>query len=306
MRLGFNLPQVGRPATPDNLVRAAERAEALGYDSVWTTDRVLYPVAPKTPYAGTPDGSLPEPYRIVLDPLESLTWVAAQTKRVSLGTSVLDMPYYNPVLLARSITTLDVLSGGRAIAGFGQGWSEDEHEATGGSLKHRGARADEFLQVLHTIWKDDPSEFHGKFFELPKSHIQPKPVQKPHPPVYLAAFSPTALRRIATMADGWLPVAVPVDGMKQMFDGIRGMAKEAGRNPDEVKLVVRANIAISDKPMGEGRWIFSGATSEIKADIQATREIGAHEIHFDPTFSPDGESIDRILAVMEKVRDLAA
>ena len=306
MRLGFNLPQIGRPATPENLVRAAERAEALGYDSVWTTDRVLYPVAPKTPYGGTPDGSLPEPYKIVLDPLESLTWVAAHTKKVALGTSVLDLPYYNPVLLARRITTLDVLSGGRAVVGFGQGWSEDEHIATGGSMKHRGPRADEFLQVLHAIWKDDPAEFHGKHFELPKSYIQPKPVQKPHPPVYLAAFSPTALRRVATLADGWLPVGVPVQGMKQMFDGIRGMAKEAGRNPDEIKLVVRANIVINDKPMGDGRWIFAGSTDEIKADIQATRDIGAHEIHFDPTFSPDGESIERIIAVMEKVRELAA
>ena len=305
MRLGFNLPQIGHAATPDNLVRAAERAEALGYDSVWTTDRLLFPVAPMTPYGGSPDGSLPEPYKIALDPLASLTWAAAYTKRIGLGTSVLDMPYYNPVLFARQITTLDVLSGGRAIVGLGQGWSEDEHIATGGSMKHRGARADEFLKVLHAIWKDDPAEFQGKFFTLPKSIIQPKPVQKPHPPVYLAAFSPTALKRIATLGDGWLPVGVPIDGMRQMFDGIKAMAKEAGRNPSDLKLVVRANILVSDTAMGEGRWIFSGSKDEIKADIKATKELGAHEVHFDPTFSPDGESIDGFLKSMEQVRELA-
>ena len=126
MKLGFNLPQLGPAATPEAMVRAAKRAEELGYDSLWVTDRVLFPVEPQTPYMGSPDGSLPEAYKIVLDPLESLTYVAAHTTRIALGTSILDLPYYNPVMLARRLTTLDVLSGGRLRLGLGLGWSKDE------------------------------------------------------------------------------------------------------------------------------------------------------------------------------------
>ena len=139
---------------------------------------------PQAPYPATPDGSLPEQYKYCLDPLDTLTFAAACTSTIKLGTSVLDIPYYNPVTLARRLTTIDVLSKGRLRVGFGVGWSPDEMEAAGADMKVRGARADEFLQVLKTIWTTDPAEHHGKFFSLPKSHIGPKPVQKPHPPIY--------------------------------------------------------------------------------------------------------------------------
>jgi alkanesulfonate monooxygenase SsuD/methylene tetrahydromethanopterin reductase-like flavin-dependent oxidoreductase (luciferase family) len=152
---------------------------------------------------------------------------------------VLDMPYYNPVMLARRISTLDVLSGGRARLGLGLGWSTDEHDALGAEMKHRGARADEFLQVLKAIWTTDPAVFQGRFNTLPKSHIYPKPVQKPHPPIYMGAFVPAALERIAKYGDGWNPEAIPVAGMEQMFDGIKQMAKAAGRDPAKLALIVR-------------------------------------------------------------------
>ena len=142
------------------------------------------------PYPVTPDGSLPEEYKYTLDPLDTLTFAAAHTSKIKLGTSVLDMPYYNPIMLARRLSTIDILSKGRLIVGLGLGWSPDEMEATGADMKVRGARADEFIQVLKTIWTTDPAEFHGKFFSLPKSHISAKPVQKPHPPIFIAAFAP--------------------------------------------------------------------------------------------------------------------
>src|SRR5574341_179618 len=278
MRLGFNIPNLGPAAGPENIAKVAQRAEALGYDTVWVTERLLWPINPQTPYAGSPDGSLPEAYKYQLDPLDSLTHAAAHTSRVGLGTSVLDMPYYNPVLLARSLTTLDVLSGGRLRVGLGQGWSQDEFDATGASMKNRSRRGDEFLQVLHAIWKTDPAEFEGKYFRLPKSTIQPKPVQKPHPPIYLAAFSPRALKRVATLADGWNPVGLPISNMTQRMAGIRSMAREAGRDPNELEIVVRANLAITPEPISENRWIFSGSLEQIKGDIQACREIGAAEV----------------------------
>ena len=306
MRLGFNLPQVGPAASPEALVRVAQRAEELGYDSVWVTERLLWPIEPQTPYPASPDGSLPDLFKTVLDPLEALTFVAGQTSRIGLGTSVLDMPYYNPVMLARRLTTLDVLSGGRLRVGLGLGWSKDEYDAAGASMKQRGRRADEFISVLKAIWTTDPVEFQGEFYQLPKSVILPKPVQKPHPPIYLAAYSAGALKRAATMANGWNPAGVPVDGMKQMMEGIKGMAQEAGRDPSDVALVVRANLLVTDEALGEDRWIFTGSTDQIKADIAATRELGAAELFFDPTFSPDGVSVEGFLSRMEQIRELAS
>ncbi|MCH7998435.1 MAG: TIGR03619 family F420-dependent LLM class oxidoreductase [Chloroflexi bacterium] len=306
MKLGFNLPQIGPAASPEAIVRVAQRAEELGYDSVWVTERLLWPIEPQTPYPASPDGSLPDVYKTILDPLEALTFVAGQTSRIGLGTSVLDMPYYNPVMLARRLTTLDVLSGGRLRLGLGLGWSQDEFDAVGASMKGRGKRADEFISVLKAIWTTDPVEFQGEFYQVPKSVILPKPVQKPHPPIYLAAYSAGALKRAATMANGWNPAGVPVDGMKQMMEGIKGMAQEAGRDPSEVALVVRANLLVTDEALGEDRWIFTGSSEQIKADIAATRELGAAELFFDPTFSPDGVSVDGFLSRMEMVRELAS
>ncbi|MFB3052278.1 MAG: TIGR03619 family F420-dependent LLM class oxidoreductase [Dehalococcoidia bacterium] len=306
MRLGFNLPQIGPAAGPEAIVRVAQRAEELGYDSVWVTERLLYPIKPQTPYMATPDGSLPEAYKTVLDPLESLTFVAGQTSRVALGTSILDMPYYNPVMLARRLTTLDVLSGGRLRLGLGLGWSQDEFDAAGVSMKQRGRRADEFLSVLKAIWTTDPVEFQGEFYQVPKSVILPKPVQKPHPPIYLAAFSPGGLKRTATMANGWLPAGLPPDAMKQMIAGLSDMAQQAGRDPNELEVVVRANILVTDEALGEDRWIFTGSSEQIKSDIAATREVGVAEIHFDPSVSPDGVSVDGFLSRMEQMRELAS
>jgi probable F420-dependent oxidoreductase len=190
MRIGFALPNIGLVATPQAVITVAERAEQLGYNSLWTIERLLYPVKPQSPYPATPDGSLPEPYRHALDPLEALTFAAARTKKIALGTSVIDIPYYNPVMLARRLTTLDFLSDGRLRVGLGLGWSKDEMDAAAADMKQRGAMADEFLQVLKSIWTTNPVEFSGKFYKVPKSYIEPKPVQKPHPPIYLAAFAP--------------------------------------------------------------------------------------------------------------------
>jgi probable F420-dependent oxidoreductase len=291
MRLGFALPQSGPLAGPEAIARVALRAEELGYDSLWVFDRILYPVQPQNPYPGTPDGSLPANMRIMLDPLETLTFAAAFTSRIALGTSVLVMGYRNPVMLAQSLTTLDLLSGGRLRVGLGQGWSKDEHDAVGVPMSSRAARADEFLRVLKAIWTTDPVEFHGKFFHIRRSHILPKPVQKPHPPIYLAAYTPGAMQRTATMADGWMPAGVPPQGMTQMMQGIREMARQAGRDPAKLQMVVRGNSY--------------GSPEQIKAEIQATREAGADEMFIDPFFAPTVTSVEAVLRSMEQIKRLA-
>jgi probable F420-dependent oxidoreductase len=302
MKTGFALPNIGPVATAEAVVKVAQRAEALAYDSLWTIERLLWPVKPQTPYPATPDGLLPEPYKYILDPLDTLTFAAAHTKNITLGTSVLDIPYHNPVTLGRRLTTIDFLSNGRLRVGLGLGWSKDEMDATGADMRRRGAMADEFLQVLKAIWTTNPVEFHGKFYQIPKSYINRKPVQKPYPPIYLAAFAPAAMKRLATVADGWNPVAIPVDGMAQMFAAVKQMAKEAGRDPSSLVMVVRANLEITDKPLGDKRMIFTGTIEQIEEDIAGCKRIGAHELFFDPTFL--AQSLEEWLALMERFRKL--
>ena len=302
MKLGFGLPQTG-PSGPEAITLVAKRAEELGYESLWVIDRFLYPVQPQSPYPASPDGSLPENYKTVLDPLHTLSFVAAHTSRIALGTSILVMGYRNPVLLAQSLTTIDVLSGGRLRVGLGQGWSKDEHDAAGVSMKDRAARGDEVIQVLKAMWAADPVEFHGKFFQVPKSIVQPKPVQKPHPPIYLAAYTPGAMKRVATFADGWMPAGIPAEGMAQMMEGIRGMAQEAGRNSSALKMVVRANVHVTPQTQGDKRQPFNGSLDEIKSDIRATRDIGADELFFDPGLS-GVTPVEVYLEVMEQMKGL--
>jgi len=301
MRIGFFLPQMGTVASADAIAKVARRAEELNYDSLWVTERLLYPTNPKTSYYG---GPLPEPYKRVFDPLGALTFAAAHTNRITLGTSVLDIPFYNPVLLARQLTALDVLSRGRLRAGFGLGWSQDEYDATGASPKIRGNRADEFIAVLKEIWTRDPAEFHGKYFQLPKSIIQPKPVQKPHPPIYLAAFSPGGLKRTAKMADGWMPVGMTVDQLKATSTQLRSLAKDAGRNPDELKLIVRYNLSVTPQPQGKDRAPFSGTLAQIKDDIASVKAYDPNELILDPTFSPDSQNEPGFLQNLEEIRKM--
>ena len=205
--MGITLPQAGQQATRENVVRMAQNAEKEGFDSLWVFERLLWPINPQTPYPGTPDGSLPIENQNVLDPLETLTYVAAHTDRIALGTSVIDMLFHNPVILARRFATLDVLSEGRSICGLGIGWSKDEYQVSNIPFKERGKRADEFIQTLKRIWTDDVVEFKGKFYNIPASKIGPKPVQKPAIPIYLGGFSPNTFARITKYdLNGWLGV----------------------------------------------------------------------------------------------------
>jgi probable F420-dependent oxidoreductase len=300
MRVGFALPQVGSAVGPESLVTVAKRAEDLGFDSLWVLDRILWPVNPQVPYP-IGDGSLPVKYKSVLDPLDTLTFAAAHTRRIAVGTSVLNLPWYNPVLLARRLTTLDILSAGRLKVGFGVGWSPDEYEAAGATWQERGKRADELIQALKKIWTTDPVEFHGKYYRIPKSVIGPKPVQKPYPPVYMAAYTPSAMKRVAVEANGWFPVGIPLSGVGPMFEGIKNMAKEAGRDPSALELIVRANVEIHNSPIQKDRVDFTGTLEQIAEDVKTTQKLLATEIVFDAQFSPGVETTNGLVSRMEQL-----
>ena len=175
------------------------------FDSVRVLDRLLWPLYPTSKYPGNPTGQLPAVMQNTYEPLTVLSFVAARTHRVALGTSVLVAPYRSPVVVAKMGATLDVLSGGRFILGLGAGWSADEFNTVGQSLSERHQRTDEYLRVLHELWTVEEPSFEGSYYRVPKSVFLPKPVQKPRPPIWIGGNSRRAIRRAAELGDGWHP-----------------------------------------------------------------------------------------------------
>jgi probable F420-dependent oxidoreductase len=245
MRIGFTLPQFGALAhQPEQVAPFARQAEALGADSLWVADRLLAAVEPTVGYAGT--DSIPPAFNARLDPFALLTVAATVTERVQVGSNVLNATWYPPALLARSLTTIDQLSGGRLIPGFGTGWSPEEYQAANIPMEDRGARLDESLDALEALWTTNPAEYHGRFWTVPATHNDVRPVQRPRPPIYLAGFAPAALRRVARRADGWLPVTAPGAGefdpaaaITGPLARIGGLAQEYGRDPAAIGAILR-------------------------------------------------------------------
>ena len=308
MKAGMLLPHLGDSVTRDNIIYIAKEAEKEGLDSVWVLERLLWPLKPQTPYVATPDGTLPVEYQNVLDPLETLTYLAGITDKISLGTCIIDMLFHNPVVLARRFATLDILSRGRAIAGLGIGWSKDEYEVSGVPYKHRGERANEFLQVLKRIWTDEVVEFKGQFYSIPASKIGPKPVQKPHPPILLGGFSPNTLLRIVNYADGWLPVAGfgPLEQLEQSINGLREGARKANKDPSKIRIFVMTypNLLDSSSPAPSSeqqRSPMTGTTDQIGTDIDKIKSMGVEHIIFGYVFSPIGKDKNRMIEITKQL-----
>jgi probable F420-dependent oxidoreductase len=303
MKLGCGLPTLGSLAGPDAIMRAAQRAEALGYHSAWVADRLLAPVAPRSPYPATPDGVLPEYFKRSMDPVEALTFAAAHTRRLTLGTSVLNMPFYNPVVLARRLATLDVLSGGRLRVGLGQAWSVDELEAVGVDPKVRASRADEFIAVLKAMWAPDPVAFQGRHFRVARSVVGLKPVQAPHPPLYLAAYVAPALRRAATVSDGWLPSGVPLPAIPKMVGQLHALAREAGRDPARLEVIYLAGGAqLTATELDEAkRGLLTGSVAQVRGDLGRLADAGVTEV----IVWSGGATVDAYLAGLERFREAA-
>lgn len=315
MKVGLVLPQAGQQATRENVIQMAKNAESEGFDSLWVFERLLWPINPKTPYVATPDGSLPIEYQIMLDPLETLTYVAANTNKIALGTSVIDMLFHNPVILARRFATLDILSEGRSIAGFGIGWSKDEYQASNIPFQNRGKRADECIQVLKRIWTDDVVEFKGKYYNIPASKIGPKPIQKPHPPVYLGGFSPNTFSRIVNYdTNGWLAVVGgPLEYLDNTIKTIKDIANKANKDPNKFKVILLAhlNVALDSKSQPttttneDQRFPFTGTIDQIGNDIKRIKQMDIDHIIFGYVFVPIGRDVNKILDLTKQLAKFA-
>ncbi|WNI21426.1 MULTISPECIES: TIGR03619 family F420-dependent LLM class oxidoreductase [unclassified Streptomyces] len=270
MRIGFTLPQMGPVARQAHEAgRFAKEAEALGADSLWVGDRLLAPVEPTVGYGG--GDSVPDTFRTVLDPFALMAVAATTTERAEIGANILQAPWYAPALLARSLTTIDLISGGRLLPGFGTGWSPEEYQAAGVPMKERGARLDEALDALEAWWTTDPVEFEGAYTRIPATYVGLKPVRRPRPPIYLAGFAPAAMRRVARRADGWLPVVQPgsgpftPDAVNVPMAEVRRLAAEAGRDPSGLGMVLRV-YPTTEATLDEVVGAITGAGRETDVD----------------------------------------
>jgi probable F420-dependent oxidoreductase len=293
--IGFAVPVAGAWATPDHQALIAERAEELGYHSVWTLQRVLNP-------AGS-DGTA---YRAVPDPLVTLAYLAGRTRRVRLGVAVVNLPFYAPAVLAKQAATLDRVSGGRLDLGLGLGWMREEFAAAGAPMERRGARAEEFLAVLRGLWSGGATEFHGEFYDFPPVVMEPPPAQSPLP-VLLGGAAEPALRRAGRLADGWVSSsrADPAE-IGRSIAVVRDAAERAGRDASALRFVCRAAVRI--RPAGrEGRRPLTGSAEEVRGDLEALAGQGVTEAFVDLNFDPEitgpdadpGASADRALAALD-------
>jgi len=304
MKIGFSLPHMGSIATPENIAYAARFGDIEGFDSLWVIDRILWPVEPQTPYPPSPDGSWPEIYQNVIDPISTLTYVAGLTNRIKLATGISDMLYQNPLIFANRIAALDNLSKGRLFLGLGLGHSKDEYQAAGVPFENRGERADEFLQVLNKVWYDDIVEHHGKYYSIPKSVIGPKPFQKKIP-IYLAGFSPKALDRIiSSEANGWVGIPqLGIDDFKTGQAQLQKSAQEKGRDPKSIEFPVLLFPEVSETDLGSDRQSMNGSIEQITEDILGFEKLGVNHVNLVFDFGSHSQDLKKRLDYAKQIRN---
>jgi probable F420-dependent oxidoreductase len=310
MLIGFNAPTAGPLSSADNLTKIVDGGEAMGFDYATFSDHVVIPtdIAAKYPYSNTgefPAGARAERHEQLIE----MAFVAAKTKKLQLVSSVMVVPHRPAVLTAKMLSTIDVLSGGRLVLGIGAGWMKEEFQAIQApDFAERGKVTDEYIKAFIELWSNPKPRFAGKHVRFDNILLEPKPVQKPHPPIWVGGESGPALRRTAQLGDAWYPIgtnpANPLDSLarfKAQVARLRKMTEEAGRKPDAVGLALRCTAYGESVPAkaGDGeRRLFAGKPAEIAADIKALRDMGVG--HLDIGFG--GTTVEAMLGEMQKFR----
>jgi probable F420-dependent oxidoreductase len=273
MQLSLALPVSGAWATPQNVADVARAADAHGFRGVWTFQRWLA------------DDSLASVYRSVLDPLVTLGFAAAVTQRVRLGLAVVNGPFYSPVALAKQFAAVDVLSTGRLDAGVGLGWAPYEYAAAGVPMAGRGRRFDEWLDCVHVALTEDPVEFSGEFYTVPRANIGPMPVQRPRPPLLIGGSAPTALRRAGAKGDGWISSSrASMTDVRAAVQVVRAAAEQAGKARDAVRCVVRGVTSLREAAVDGDRAALTGSLDQLRDDLAAYAALDVDEVFLDLNF----------------------
>jgi probable F420-dependent oxidoreductase len=295
MKFGICLP-IRIEADAGTNVNIARTAEELGFDSVWASDHVIMPE--------NRVGMFSENF---YDPFVLLSYISAETTNISIGTSVIILPYRNPVVVAKMIATIDTLSGGRVIFGVGPGWMREEFETLGVQHNARGRMTNEYLRAIKVLWETDSPDFEGEFVKFSGIKFYPKPHQKPHPPIWIAGSSVHAIKRAVRLGDGWHPTWVSPEDVERGIKELRGIAAGEGRDLRGFAYTVRNRIKIIkdggdkfiDKGGNEPSFALRGTIGEITDYIAKYRELGVSHIVFDP----DVDNADEIFEIMEQLAE---
>ena len=303
MKLGISLPQAGGDGSRERIALAAREAERIGLDSLWVLDRLIRPVRPISVVPGQPPQVMPAYYGNVFDPLETLTFAAALTERVQLGTSVINALFHPPVILGKRLATLDKLSGGRVIAGLGQGWMPDEFAVSGVPPSRRGGGMAEYVAALRAVWGPDPVRHDGRFYQIPASDIGPKPAQPGGIPILLGCYAPPAIERAGRIADGLNPLAATWDGLEREVATFRSAAHAAGRDAEALPIIARANARLTAAPLPErDRPPFAGTVAQWATDLARVAELGIDHTFF----AIDEAPLERRLEAVGELRERVA
>ncbi|MEM7249967.1 MAG: LLM class F420-dependent oxidoreductase [Pseudomonadota bacterium] len=318
MKFGFSAPFRGPLANAEDLVTIATRAEALGYDMLSVSDHLVVPqaIAPEYPYsdtgefAWTADGSAD-----CMEQFTLLAWLAAVTRSIHLLTSVIVIPHRNPVFMAKSVATTDQLSGGRVILGCGAGWMREEFAALNiPDFDARGRVTNEYINAMKTLWREPVATFDGEFVQFDNVAADPKPVQSPHPPFWIGGESMPAIRRAATMGDGWYPFGSnpkfrmdTIPDYVARRDKLFAEAESAGRDPSALTLAYNCafhNETAQTRPDGE-RLLFTGSPQQRADDIHSLAATGVTHMMVNVTATDRSQMLDRMEAFAKEVMPLA-
>ena len=300
MRVGVNLINFGPGVSPESLAGAADLAESLGYHLLMISDHV----------AITPDvsGRYPAPF---YDPFMTLGWIAGRTRRVELGTTVIIVPYRHPLQTARMAANLDRLSGGRFIFGIGVGWARQEFDALGVPFNRRGAMTDDYVAAIKAAWTSDVASYDGRFVSFRDVGTRPRPLQEPHPPIWVGGASEAALRRAVLHGDAWHPIRIRVDWARDHgLPRIAEIARAAGRPTPA--FCPRIRLRLTDRPLGDDQRVAGeGTLDQVRQDLAALEALGARYVLLD-TYADDPEATrdpsagwKMLTAIAERALDLA-
>lgn len=308
MQFGFTLPNT---MDGDELCRFAQKAEELGFESVWAADHIVLPTQPTSQYPYTADGSFRRPHNApFLETLTTLAYVAACTSRIRIGSTVVIVPYRNPMLQAKMFASLDVLSKGRAVCGVGVGWLEKEFETLKVPYAQRGPMTNEWLEIFINLWTADEPEYHGEFYDYDGIYFFPKPMQKPHIPIWVGGHTRRALRRTAKYGNAWHTTRQTPEFVARHLPYLRAQTAAAGRDPADVTISLKRSLHITDAgaasngggggtPTGAG---VSGSARQVADDVKKCAELGIQQLTYDFTTA----DIDDCIRIMERFADKVA
>ena len=300
MDFGLHLPASSAAVTAEDLVRFAQQAEALGFYCLTVADHIVVPKDISVPYPYTIDGKYPGAgYH--LETLTTMSFLAGATKQIRFATSVMIAPYRNPILTAKMLSSLDVLSNGRVIVGLGVGWMKEEFDnLQAPPFEVRGKVTDEYIKAFRELWTSDNPSFKGQYCNFSNVVFLPKPVQKPTIPIWIGGHSKQALRRAGQLGDGWHPIGgvptIPLepDDVKRDMETLAEHARRAGRDPKTIRVALKGSLFDKEKQIAGRRRRFMGSAEEIAADIREYRAAGVDTMIFDVRRPNMDETLERM------------